>query len=174
MTSKKPIAAAIRPPSSCARPREGDTVLTACVTNLSGSAPYFSTLARSVELRWVKLPVIWAFPPVIGPWSTLGEEITTPSSTIANWSRTDVGLPLLPYWLFIWVVSAPNSLVPALSKVRLTCHWVPTELPVLGRPAEASRMAVPSTLATSRRYLTVPSCEQETIWVFGLSSWFGS
>ena len=35
-------------------------------SNVSGSAPYLSTLARSVASSWVKLPVICAWPPVIG------------------------------------------------------------------------------------------------------------
>jgi len=60
-----------------------------------------------------------------------------------------------------------------LLKVRLTCHWVPTELPEVGRPAEAPVTAVPSTFATSSRYLVLLSQKQATIWEFALSSAFG-
>ena len=50
-----------------------------------GKAPYFKTLARSAASSWVNCPVIEACPPMIGSL-TWGAEITTPSSTMANWS----------------------------------------------------------------------------------------
>lgn len=62
--------------------------------NSSGSAPYFSTLARSVAYCWVKLsggPSMLAVPPVIAPRLMLGAETTCPSSTIATCACGELG-----------------------------------------------------------------------------------
>ena len=50
---------ASRPALSCEVPSVADTVCASCAVKLSGSAPYFSSLASWFAEDWVKLPVIW-------------------------------------------------------------------------------------------------------------------
>ena len=56
---------AMMPARSCSPPRVAETLLTSETSKASGSAPYFSTLASSVALFWLKLPSICARPPGI-------------------------------------------------------------------------------------------------------------
>ncbi len=52
---------------------------------------------------------------------------------------------LLPYWLYIWLVSAPNRAVPLLLKVRLVSQYTLVEISV----ALAAVTICPRTLALS-------------------------
>ena len=58
--------------------------MTSEISKDSGRAPYLRTLASSVADCWLKLPEISARPPGIAEL-TDGAEITSPSSTMANW-----------------------------------------------------------------------------------------
>jgi hypothetical protein len=73
-------------------------VLIDCWRKVSCSSPYFSTFARFWACDCVNPllppPLISGCPFVIAAWTT-GADCTSPSSTIANSSSTDVALPLL-------------------------------------------------------------------------------
>ncbi len=64
-------------------PSVADTVGAACWLNFSGSAPYFSELARSVAWVWVKLPLTWVLPLIVLRMS-VGVEITWSSRVKAT------------------------------------------------------------------------------------------
>ena len=49
----------------------------------SGSAPYFSELARWVAWVWVKLPLTWVLPLIV-PWMSVGLEMTSSSRVKAT------------------------------------------------------------------------------------------
>ena len=78
------MAPATSPAVSWSWPSVADTEFTSAMSNDTGSAPNFSTFARSVAICWVKLPEISACPPVMASL-TAGAETTSPSSTMANW-----------------------------------------------------------------------------------------
>ena len=75
---------AMMPARSCSPPSVAETFDTSETSKASGRAPYFSTLASWVADCWLKLPEISARPPGIDEL-TDGAEITSPSSTMANW-----------------------------------------------------------------------------------------
>ena len=60
-----------------------ETLDTSETSKASGRAPYFKTLASWVADCWVKLPEISARPPGMA-WLTDGDEMTSPSRTMAN------------------------------------------------------------------------------------------
>ena len=63
------MAPAMRPALQLVLPRVGETCRArSLASKASGSAPYFSTLARSFASSAVKLPVICAWPPRIAPF----------------------------------------------------------------------------------------------------------
>ena len=64
-------------------PSVGLTVTICWRVSCTGSAPAFSTVARSFACCSVKLPVITPVPPVMADW-TVGAEMTTWSTTIAS------------------------------------------------------------------------------------------
>src|SRR5665647_1699346 len=64
-TRTSPIAPAIRPARSWSAPRVAETLSTLDTSNVSGRAPYLSTLARSLADFCVNDPEICAFPPGI-------------------------------------------------------------------------------------------------------------
>src|SRR5690348_158226 len=106
-----------------------------------------------------------ADPPRMAPWLIDGNETTWPSSTTA---RSSSGELVLPYWEYIWLVSAPNALAPAPLKFRLTCQNV---LDVWG-VARPDLIWLPSTWAgpSTNLYPTprVPfNGPQATIWSSG-------
>src|SRR5579875_1505872 len=169
------MAAAIRPASSWLRPSDAETDSTSCSARLIGSAPYWSWSASWVACASLNEPVIWALPPVIAPWSMFGAETTTPSSTTASWSSTEVGVPPPPYLSYIVVVMSPKALVPLPLKDRLTCQAsLFSDCWELGRPAWALVTSSPLTTAGPSTYLTaalagMPGAAftagaQETIW----------
>src|ERR1022692_5315515 len=102
------------PAVSCDAPSCGEIEVVDGGTNASGTAPYLSTLVSEVAWACVKPavpgPVISPLPVGIGPL-TCGAEITLPSSTIANWSRTEVSLPVavLKYFWYICDVRSPKA-----------------------------------------------------------------
>lgn len=59
------MAPARRPACSWSPPSAAVTVVTLCSLKESGRAPYDSMLARFWASSCVKLPEIWALPPVI-------------------------------------------------------------------------------------------------------------
>ena len=136
---------------------------TSPASKVSGRAPYFSTLARSVASDWVKLPVICALPPRIGPLFRPGAETTSPSSTMAN--RFCGSLQR----------GQPSGHVAEL--LLAVAGEVQVDLPAAGgmpwlfvaRPAEADFTSVPSTSAGPRRYFSLPSSRQVTSGFLGLS-----
>ena len=66
-TSSEPDGAGDQARRGAGRRRaSAETVVTSPWSKVSGSAPYFRTLARSCASSWVKLPVICAWPPGIG------------------------------------------------------------------------------------------------------------
>ena len=75
---------AMIPARSCSPPRVAETLLTSETSKASGRAPYFNTLASSVAVFWVKLPVISARPPGIGVARPTERRSQSPSSTMAN------------------------------------------------------------------------------------------
>ncbi len=85
-----------------------------------------------------------------------GAEMTSPSSTIANWfcgAGSDVRR----------VVTSRNSLVPSESNSRLTTHsFVTTPFCPTRSPEFAFEMSVPSTSTGPRMYLAEPSSAHET------------
>ena len=148
------------PAVSWSPPSCGDTVSTEEMSNETGRAPYFSTFARSRASASVNVPVICAWPPGIG-FSTLGVEIVTPSSTIANrfwpWPRWEM-----------FVVALRNLSPPSPVNFRFTCHWKPP----CGMPALASARSVPLRIAGPSRYLycllrSQENCGRLGSWVCG-------
>ncbi len=81
-TRTRPIPPASRPPRNWSLPSVGETVCAVDWVNVSGSAPYFSVLARSVADCWVKLPLTWVVPLMVD-WIR-GADTTCPSSTNAT------------------------------------------------------------------------------------------
>ncbi len=123
------------------------------MTNVSGSAPYFSELARSVADSWVKLPEISAWPLVIGLLTT-GADSTCPSSTMANGRFCPFSA-----WVTVEKVSVPS---PSSSSDTTHCgFW-------LGGTAFASVRLVPSMTAGLSRYLA-PWSSQVMSGLSGLS-----
>ena len=53
----------MRPICSCCDPSVAEMVSELTTSKLSGSAPYFSWSASTLELSWVKLPVMLGSPP---------------------------------------------------------------------------------------------------------------
>lgn len=141
MTRPRPIAPAIRPACSCSPPRAAVTVLTLASLKVSGSAPYFSMLARSCASVCVKLPEISALPPV-SAWLTYGSETTSPSRTMANWFCGDWFFASLP-------VMSANFLEPPDVKSMVT--FQPAALWV-SKTAAALLMSVPETSAAPSTY----------------------
>src|SRR3954454_7797169 len=158
------MAPAIRPAVSWSPPSVADTSCTSPASNVSGSAPYLRTLARLVASDWVKLPVICAWPPTIGPLFSPGAETTSPSRTMPNRFCGSVS------WDSRRVVSA-NFFLPSPVKLRSTCQ-PPVEMPwlLVSRPADADFTSVPSTSAGPRMYFSLPSSRQVTSGLLGLSS----
>ena len=77
---------ASRPFCSCSDPSVAEICSSLCTSNVSGSEPKLSWLARLAADSRVNVPEISALPSaMITPVSRLGAEITRPSSTIANW-----------------------------------------------------------------------------------------
>lgn len=114
MTSARPIAPASRPACSWSVPSAAVTVVTLCSWKESGSAPYDSMLARLWASSCVKLPEIWAWPPVMD-WLTVGLETTWPSRTMPNSFCGRV------FWAS-WPVMSANFLAPLLLKSIVTCQ----------------------------------------------------
>ena len=117
-------------------------------SNVSGSAPYRSTLARSLASCCVKSPVISALPPGMASL-TAGAETTIPSRTIANWLSGGCCVAS-------WLVTSVNCWVPSPSNCSVTTHVV-----VPWRtPESASLILAPSTATGASRYFAVPSWSQ--------------
>ncbi len=121
-------------------------------------------MASVVAEFWLKLPVICAWPPVIGPWLIAGNETTVPSSTTA---RSSSGEPEVPYLSYIVVVRSPNAFAPSLLKFRLTCHAL---LEFVSGVALAEAIMSPTTWALSSTNLLWAE-SQDTIWMCALSYW---
>src|SRR6266566_5855941 len=147
-TSAMPMPPASRPALSWSVPSVGEMVKASCCWNVSGSAPYLSTLARSVALVWLKLPVtsVW---PLIVPWIS-GAEMTRPSSVKDTRFAGFCGLTVT---LCLAVYSAQMAW-PRLLKSSPTRHC---ELFWSGPSAWAPAISVPSMIALSSRYFSVPS-----------------
>ena len=145
------------PADSWSPPSCGDTVSTDEMSKEIGRAPYFSTFARSRASASVKVPVICAWPPGIG-CDTLGVEMVSPSSTIANrfWPSPRAEM----FWVALRNLSPPSPV-----NFRLTCHWKPP----CGIPALASARSVPFMIAGPSRYLNCLLRSQENSGLFGSS-----
>src|SRR4029453_13234076 len=144
----RPIRPARMPACSWSSPSCGDTFSTEDGSKASGSAPYFSTFARSRASSSVNVPSICALPSVIGSF-TVGYDITLPSSTIAKLFSPS-GLEDRN------VVALANFLPPSPVNSRNTIqlNWF------CGTPAYAFDRSVPSTTAGPRRNLFAPSRSQ--------------
>ena len=139
---------AMMPARSCSPPRVAETLLTSDTSKASGSAPYFSTLASSVALCWLKLPSIWARPPGIAAL-TDGAEMTTPSSTMAN---RFCGSPLAASAR----VASSKGAAPSALNSRSTTQATS----LAGTPAEAVVSWSPSIRVGLSRYFSVPASSQ--------------
>ena len=83
------MSPAIRPLRSCSVPKVAEICCSDCTVKLSGSEPKESWLASVLAWFWVKPPVIWTRPSVIGEWTvSLKPEamMVRPSRTMANWA----------------------------------------------------------------------------------------
>ena len=141
---------AMMPARSCSAPRVAETFDTSDTSKDRGRAPYLSTLASSVADCWLKLPEISARPPGIDEL-TDGAEITSESSTIANWFSGGCRQARVP-------VTLSKVAPPALLNSRFTTHWTW----FCGTPAEAVVSWVPSISVGPSRYFSVPSWLQAT------------
>ena len=59
-------------------------------SKVRGSEPYFSSFASCVAEAWLKDTAADLRLPGVMGWTMSGAVTTPPSSTIANWSRTEV------------------------------------------------------------------------------------
>src|SRR4051794_12815054 len=150
---------ATMPARSWSLPRVADTLLTSEMSNASGSAPYFRTLARSVAVCCVKLPEICAAPPGIAVL-TEGAEIDLPSRTIAN---RFIGSVLVASAR----VAFSNCVEPSALNCRLTTH----SIPFCGMPALALVSWLPSMRVGPSRYFSVPVRSQENSGWSETSTW---
>ncbi len=150
------MSPAIRPLVSCEDPSVAEMTSELCSVKLSGRAPNLSWSASALALSCVKLPVMEGLPLVTTPCVT-GAEMTSLSSTNANWLRGDSSV-------IRRVDMSPNCFVPSPSKTRLTDH-VPVLTPWLDcwRPLVASEIVLPSTSTGPRTYFAAPSSEQAMI-----------
>ena len=83
------MSPAIRPLRSCSVPKVAEICCSDCTVKLSGSEPKESWLASVLAWFWLKPPVIWTRPSVIGEWTvSLKPEamMVSPSRTMANWA----------------------------------------------------------------------------------------
>ena len=88
------MSPAIRPLRSCSVPSVAEICCSDWTVKLRGSEPKESWFARVLAWFWLKLPVIWTRPSVIGEWTSwLNPEamMVSPSRTMANWALS---------WLF--------------------------------------------------------------------------
>ena len=112
---------ASRPFCSCSDPSVAEICSSLCTSNVSGSEPKFSWLARLAADSRVNEPEISALPSaMITPEARLGAEMTRPSSTIANWFSG--GVAARPCRR---VVTSVNCVVPWPSNAMLTTHSLP-------------------------------------------------
>src|SRR4051812_8210718 len=154
---------ASRPALSWSPPRVADTSCTSPGSNVSGSAPNLSTLARSVASDWLKFPEISALPLVITPL-VLGADTDNPSRTIANRFLSPVSENSRR-------VTSANFFLPEPVKFRSTTQ-PPVARPWLFvcRVAVAPLTSVPRTSAGARMYFSTPSSLQVTSGFFGSSA----
>ncbi len=136
---------AMMPARSCSPPRVAETLLTSETSNARGRAPYFKTLASSVAVFWLKLPVICARPPGMASL-TEGAEIDLPSSTMAN--RFCGSLLAESARVAFSNATAPSEL-NSRSTTQLTLFC--------GMPAVAVVSWLPSIRVGPSRYFSVPS-----------------
>src|SRR4051812_31838000 len=156
---------ASRPLRRLSDPSVGE--ITSCVStrNDTGSAPYFSWLARFCAVACVKLPVICACPPVIASL-VAGADTTRLSRTMAK--RLRVGSVF--FRAASRLVTLPNLDAPSPEKERFTCQAVPVKPWLLvSSPAVAPLTSVPTSSAGPRMYFSLPSSEQVMNGLFG--SW---
>ena len=125
-------------------PSVGEIVSTSPVSNDSGSAPYFSTSARSLASFLVNDPEICALPSTIAV-DDVGEDSTSPSRVMEN---SFGGLALLAI-----TGDGGELVVPLL----LNCRLISQPPPVVSSPASADLISVPRTAAGSSRYFAEPS-----------------
>ena len=123
---------AMMPARSCSPPRVADTLETSDTSKDSGRAPYLRMLASSVADCWLKLPEISARPPGMAAL-TDGAEMTSESSTIANWFSGGCRVARVP-------VALSKAAAPSLLNSRFTTHWTW----FCGTPADAVVSSVPS------------------------------
>ena len=137
-----------------------DTDTASDLSKAIGSAPYLRTLARSVAVFWVKLPVICA-DPGMRSWMT-GADCTTPSSTTASW-HSAAWLVGHPGVVEIFSVRLDQSVWPLPVKSTLTIQR-PVEAPVLlvSMVELALLTAVPLRLAGRKMYFAAPLRSQAT------------
>src|SRR3954469_5178639 len=137
------MAPAMRPPRSSASPSDAEIVDVVAGVRCTGSEPYFRTFASDFASAWLKWPLISVCPVAIGPFSTLGDDCTTPSRTTAielhplvSVTEQDVtGTPCQDA-----VVSASQPFVPCPLKSSATIHW-----PSWSTVASADEMSRPAT-----------------------------
>src|SRR5215212_3886539 len=159
-TSASPMTPASRPRWRLSVPRVAEISRLVSTLNATGSAPYFSWLARLVADSWVKFPVICADPVRMAAW-VVGAEIARLSSTIAN-----------RFWLPVRFtsrdVTSPKRFVPSPENVRFTWYAVPLKpWELVSRLALAPVTSVPDSSDGPRMYFSVPSSEQVTNGCFG-------
>src|SRR5919199_2048826 len=128
------------PASSCAAPSSVEIDSAVACLKVSGSAPYFSWLASSSAVVWVKLPLIVVGLLLIADWM-VGAEMTRPSRVKATF------LPTLAAVYCAQVCSASFWKSSSTTHSPVAC-WV---------PARASETWVPSMIAGPSRYLAEPS-----------------
>ena len=142
---------------SCSEPSVAEICSWLWTSNVSGSAPKFSWLASSVAVARVKVPEISALPSeMTTPGANDGAEMTSPSSTIANWFCGGVS-PCRR------VVTSRNTGRPTRVNSMFATHSLVTApVDVLRSPDEARAISSPWISTGPRMYLAEPSSPQVT------------
>src|SRR3954452_5417575 len=162
------MAPAMRPPRSSASPSDAEIVVVVARVRCTGRDPYFRTFASDFASAWLKCPLISVCPVAIGPFCTLGDDCTTPSSTTAIALQPAViaveqdaaGVPS-----HAALVSAAQSLVPCALKSSAT-----VQAPSWSTVAKAEETSRPATAVGPRTYFVFPSWLQARIRSSGRSS----
>ena len=151
---------ATMPALSCSPPRVAETLETSDTSKASGSAPYLSTLARSVALLWVKLPEICGLAARDRRADRRGRD------RLAVEHDGEPVLRARPAGRARRVAFS-NAVPPSELKVRLTTH----SMPFCGMPALAPVSWLPWIRVGPSRYFSVPSRLQENSGWSETSTW---